>query len=229
MFASLRSGMRAVLDMLSCSAGGGAFAMEACSTSPESGDGRTVFAATANGQLKMPRVGNYCLTMAGDGASDADVAPGAGLVATSSNAEHAVKNIVDGSAQSYWASGSDPAAPVDVQLVDDHVAQATEERGPAHMVGQDAHVQHVRIGDDETAPVAQRAADVAGSIAVVGPGIQRATPKPSGKALELGDLILREGLGREQVQRRRSAVAAVLSAALCVLRGTVAYCCSGSY
>jgi hypothetical protein len=104
------------MGVFSCSAGGGAFAMEKCSTSPESGDGRTVFAATANGQLKMPRLGNYCLTMAGDGASDADVASGAGLVATSTNTEHAVNNIVDGNAQSYWASGSDPAAPVDVQL-----------------------------------------------------------------------------------------------------------------
>ena len=117
MFAS-SSGMSHVGGQacFSCSTGGGAFAMEKCSTSPESGDGRTVFAPTANGQLKMPRLGNYCLTMAGDGASDADVASGAGLVATSSNAEHAVNNLVDGNALSYWASGSDPAAPVDVQL-----------------------------------------------------------------------------------------------------------------
>ena len=90
--------------------------MEACSGSAESGDGRTVFAMTPNGQLKMPRVGNYCLTMAGDGAVDANIAPGAALAATSSSAEHAVKNAADGDAQSYWASASDPAAPVDVQM-----------------------------------------------------------------------------------------------------------------
>ena len=90
--------------------------MEACSASTESGDGRTVFAMTPNGQLKMPRIGNYCLTMVGDGASDVDVAQGAHLAATSSNAQHGVKNLADGDAQSYWSSGSDPAVPVDVQL-----------------------------------------------------------------------------------------------------------------
>ena len=42
--------------------------MDACSDSVESGDGRSVFAITANGQLKMPRLGNYCVTLLGDGA-----------------------------------------------------------------------------------------------------------------------------------------------------------------
>jgi len=96
--------------------GGGALALEPCSASAESGDGRTIFAMTANSQLKMPRMGNYCVTVAGDGASDADAAQGADLTATSSSAQHAAKNIGDGDAQSYWASGSDPTGPVDVQL-----------------------------------------------------------------------------------------------------------------
>lgn len=90
--------------------------MEECSTSAASGDGRNVFAGSPNGQLKMPRVGNYCLTLVGDSAYDIDVAHAADASATSSNAEHAVKNIADGDAQSYWASGNDPTAPVDVQL-----------------------------------------------------------------------------------------------------------------
>lgn len=96
--------------------GGGAFAMEACSASAESGDGRTVFSLTPGGQLKMPRLGNYCVTMAGESAASSDIAQGADLTATSSNGQHSVKNIADGDAQSYWASASDPAAPVDVQL-----------------------------------------------------------------------------------------------------------------
>ena len=45
--------------------------MEECSSNAESTDGRTVFAVTANGQLKMPRLGNFCVTMLGDGASSA--------------------------------------------------------------------------------------------------------------------------------------------------------------
>lgn len=96
--------------------GGGSIATTACSTSPESGDGRTFFSVSPNGQLKMPRLGNYCLTVLGEGAASADIAQGADLAATSTNAQHSVKNIADGDAQSYWASASDPAAPVDVQL-----------------------------------------------------------------------------------------------------------------
>ena len=46
------------VEMCSCSSGGGAIATEACSTSVESGDGRTVFPMSPNGQLKMPRLGN---------------------------------------------------------------------------------------------------------------------------------------------------------------------------
>ena len=90
--------------------------MDVCSTSATSGDGRTIFAPSPNGQLKMPRLGNYCLTLVGDSPSSADVAKDAEIAATSTNAEHAVKNIVDADAQSFWASGNDPKVPVDVQL-----------------------------------------------------------------------------------------------------------------
>lgn len=69
-----------------------------------------------NGQVKMPRMGNFCLTMVGDGAAEADIAPGADASATSSNAQHAIKNAADGDSQSYWASGSDPESAVDVQF-----------------------------------------------------------------------------------------------------------------
>jgi len=94
--------------------GGGQLGMDICSHDAASSDGRTVFAVSGNGQLKMPRIGNYCLTLVGD--SDADVAQGANIAATSSNAPRVVKNIADGDAQSYWASGNDPTAPIDVEL-----------------------------------------------------------------------------------------------------------------
>ena len=67
--------------------------MGACSSSAEAGDGRGVFAMTPSGQLKMPRLGNYCLTVVGDGAADADVAQEADVAVTSSNAQHAVEHI----------------------------------------------------------------------------------------------------------------------------------------
>ena len=90
--------------------------MEAYGGSAESGDGRTVFSLTPGGQLKMPRLGNYCVTMAGEGAASSDIAQGADLTATSTNAQHNVRSITDGDAQSFWASASDPTTPVDVQL-----------------------------------------------------------------------------------------------------------------
>jgi len=48
---------------------GGALRMEACSDGVEASDGRTVFSATPAGQLKMPKLGNFCLTVVGDGAA----------------------------------------------------------------------------------------------------------------------------------------------------------------
>lgn len=96
--------------------GGGMLIKEKCSGSIASGDGRSVFVVTPNGQLKMPHIGNYCLAIAGDGASDADVARTAHLAATSSSAEHDVKNVADEDAKSYWSSAPDAALPVDVLL-----------------------------------------------------------------------------------------------------------------
>jgi len=96
--------------------GGGVLTMGPCSASAESGDGRGVFAMSANGQLKMPQLGNYCVTVSGPGAADTDVAPQADVTATSSNGQHPVEHITDGDTQSYWASTQDPASRVDVQL-----------------------------------------------------------------------------------------------------------------
>lgn len=95
---------------------GGALQMQECSSSVESGDGRSVFATTPSGQIKMPRLGNYCLTMSGDGATKLDIGPSADVSATSTSAQHAANSIVDGNSESHWASGFDPASPVDVVL-----------------------------------------------------------------------------------------------------------------
>ena len=99
-----------------CSTAGGALQMQECSSSVESGDGRSVFATTPSGQIKMPRLGNYCLTMSGDGATKLDIGPSADVSATSTSAQHAANSIVDGNSESHWASGFDPASPVDVVL-----------------------------------------------------------------------------------------------------------------
>merc|ERR1711988_1789405 len=45
-----------------------------------------------------------------------DVVLGATVAATSTNAQHPVKNVADGDARSYWASAFDPSGPVDLQF-----------------------------------------------------------------------------------------------------------------
>ena len=61
--------MRLVLAsaLLRSSTAGGSLRMEACSAEAGASDGRTVFSATPGGQLKMPKLGNFCLTVVGDG------------------------------------------------------------------------------------------------------------------------------------------------------------------
>ena len=90
--------------------------MEACSVSAEASDGRNVFMMTANGQLQMPRLGNFCLSTVGDGVVETDVALGADVTATSSSTQHSVNNAVDGDGGSFWASGVDPASVVDLNI-----------------------------------------------------------------------------------------------------------------
>ena len=82
-------------------------------TQAEGGDGRSEFALTSSGQLKMPRLGNYCVTFLGDAAL-ANAAPTADASATSSDSQHTVDQLTDGDAATYWASSAD--SPVDVQL-----------------------------------------------------------------------------------------------------------------
>lgn len=107
------------------SAGGGTLSMQECSSSVESSDGRSVFSTTASGQLKMPRLGNYCLTISGDGVDKRDIGASADVSATSSSAQHMASSIIDGSADSHWASGFDPSSAVDV-LMDFGAAKIVE-------------------------------------------------------------------------------------------------------
>ena len=98
------------------STAGGTLSMQECSSSVESSDGRSVFSTTPSGQLKMPRLGNYCVTISGDGVDKTDIAASADVSATSSSAQHMASSIIDGSADSHWASGLDPISAVDVTM-----------------------------------------------------------------------------------------------------------------
>ena len=93
--------------------------------------------------------------------------------------------------------------PVGVQLVDHHVTQLLEELRPLGMVGEDPLVQHVGVGDDHVAARAHGLARVARRVPVEGEGAH-AEPAGPTQLGQLGDLILGEGLGGEQVQSLRA-------------------------
>ncbi len=78
-----------------------------------------------------------------------------------------------------------------------------EELGPQRMIGQDAGVQHVRVGQQHAGRLADAAAGALRRIAVVG-GRQRvddAVAGPFDERLPLAELILRQRLGRVEIER----------------------------
>ncbi len=88
-------------------------------------------------------------------------------------------------------------APQGVELVDDDVAQAHQERGPALVVREDAHVQHLGVGQHDVGVRADPRPFVGRRVAVVGRG-DEVGHQPLAEAAEL---VLRERLGGEHEQR----------------------------
>ena len=100
-------------------------------------------------------------------------------------------------------------AAVRVQLVDDDVAEVLEELGPLRVVRQHARVQHVGIGQDDVRAPADGAARVLRRVAVVGEhadlDVRRARDLLR-QPVEFGELVLRQGLRRKQVQGPRGGI-----------------------
>ena len=88
-------------------------------------------------------------------------------------------------------------APVGVGLVDDHPPEAGEEVAPALVVGQDAHVEHVGVGEDQVRATPDLRAVVARGVAVV----DRVAKLRQAERRQLPRLVLGERLGRVQVER----------------------------
>ena len=95
-------------------------------------------------------------------------------------------------------------AAIGVQLVDHHVAQVLEQLRPARMVRQDARVDHVGIAQHHVRAAADGAARVLRRVAVVGEDadLQFVGPRqPARQLVQLGQLVLRQRLGRKEIQR----------------------------
>ena len=96
-------------------------------------------------------------------------------------------------------------ASIAVQLVDDDVAQVLEEPHPLRMVGEDAAVQHVGVRDHDVPGDAGGAPRARGGVAVVGLRADLAA-RGVGERAQLLELVLRERLRREEVERARRGV-----------------------
>ena len=99
-------------------------------------------------------------------------------------------------------TAEDPA--VRVQLVDDHVPQVLEQLRPARMVRQDARVHHVGIAEHKMRAPANRPPRILRRVAVVGERADLIATAPGERfahRLQLGELVLGERFGREEIQR----------------------------
>ena len=101
-------------------------------------------------------------------------------------------------------------AAIRVQLVDDDVAEVLEQLRPPRMMRQDPGVDHVRVAQHDVRAPANRAPRILRRVAVVGEHADLelvAARELIGQLVQLGELILRERLGRKQIERARRRVA----------------------
>jgi hypothetical protein len=87
-----------------------------------------------------------------------------------------------------------------MQLVQDDVAEVLEQLHPLRVVREDPLVEHVGVRDDDVGAGADRLARVLRRVAVVGEGADVGAEGLDGR-VQLGELVLGERLGREEVER----------------------------
>ena len=93
-------------------------------------------------------------------------------------------------------------AAIGVCFVDHHERQVAEKTGPRGVVGQDAHVEHVGVAQDQAGTLADRRPCRRRGVSVVRGGEDRAAlGQVSRKRPERAELVVGQGLGGEQVQR----------------------------
>ena len=98
-------------------------------------------------------------------------------------------------------------AAVGVQLVDDDELEVLEQLEPLRVVRKDGGVEHVRVGDHDLPGRSHHAPHVGGRVAVVGVCLQPDLGR-AGEGAQLHQLVRRQRLGGEQVERARRGVLA---------------------
>ena len=96
-------------------------------------------------------------------------------------------------------------AAVGVQLVDDDVLEVGKQLDPSGVMGQHAGVQHVWIRDDDVACLANCLSGADRCVAVVGVGLE-IDLQLANEPMQLGELVLCQGLGRKEIERSGLAI-----------------------
>ncbi len=89
---------------------------------------------------------------------------------------------------------------VGVQFIQDDVTQVGEQICPQGVMGQDTGMQHVGIGQHDVGVLANGGAGIGGRVAVIDPRGNATVRQSAVELFELLQLILRERLGREEVE-----------------------------
>jgi len=100
-------------------------------------------------------------------------------------------------------------AAVGVRLVDDDITEVAEEFGPQRVVGQDARVEHVGIGQQDARLLAEPGAAALGRVAVVGRGqrIDDSRARGIDQGAPFAELVLGQRLGRVEIKRACQGIA----------------------
>ena len=96
-------------------------------------------------------------------------------------------------------------AAVSVQFVENDIPQIFKQASPLGVVGQDPGVQHIGVGNDDVALLADGLPGVSGRIAIVGEHPETCV-ETAANVMQLRQLVLCERLGREDVQGARVGV-----------------------
>ena len=91
-------------------------------------------------------------------------------------------------------------ATVSVNFINDNVAQVFKELDPLGVVGKNAAVQHVRIGDHNVARLAHSTPSRAGRVPVVGIGLD-VHAHGLDELVQFADLVRGQGLGGKKIER----------------------------
>jgi hypothetical protein len=89
---------------------------------------------------------------------------------------------------------------VDVSFIDDHISQTPKESRPSGVIGKEAKMKHVRIGEDKASFLPYPRSIFPRRIAIEA-GTPHGTPRGGKESLKGCELILRQGLSGEEIER----------------------------